>query len=409
MATPPTIRPSSRSASIIRDFLQSSSSGGIILMGAAALALIVANSPLSELYADALQSHLGGLSTLHWINDGLMALFFLLVGLEIKREVLEGELSTWSRRVLPGVAAVGGMAVPALIYLAFNAGSHGHPSGWAIPSATDIAFALGVLSLLGSKVPPSLRIFLTALAIIDDLGAVLIIAFFYTSNINLLALGGAWVVFTCLVLMNFAGVTRLLPYLALGALLWWLFLLSGVHATLAGVVLAFTIPMKAVPTAKTTASPLLRVEHALHPWVNFLVLPIFSFSNAGVSFAGVSMGAFSDPVPLGIALGLFLGKQIGIFAFAAAVIKAGWAELPRHSTWTQLYGVAVLCGIGFTMSLFIGLLAFTGSPALQDELKIGVLFGSALSALTGALLLGASKSTKEISATREGDAGTRRA
>jgi NhaA family Na+:H+ antiporter len=282
--------------------------------------------------------------------------------------------------------------VPASIYLAFNLGALGHPGGWAIPSATDIAFALGVLSLLGPKVPTSLRIFLTALAIIDDLGAILIIAFFYTNGINLQALAGASVVLVCLIGLNRAGVTKPLPYLLLGTLLWILFLLSGVHATLAGVVLAFTIPLRARRgKGDDAASPLLRIEHALQPWVNFLVLPIFGFANAGVSFAGVSMRALSDPVPLGTALGLFLGKQIGVFGFAATAIQAGWAQLPKDSTWVQLYGVALLCGIGFTMSLFIGLLAFQNSPTLQDELKIGVLLGSALSAVAGALLVSLGK------------------
>ncbi|WP_152045079.1 Na+/H+ antiporter NhaA [Aureimonas psammosilenae] len=377
-----------RPRSILRAFLENSSSGGVVLMAAAALALLVANSPLGAFYADALHVYVGGLSLLHWINDGLMALFFLLVGLEIKREVVDGQLSTWARRVLPGTAALGGMVGPALIYLSFNMGAGGHPSGWAIPAATDIAFALGVLSLLGPRVPMSLRVFLTALAIIDDLGAVIIIALFYTASIDLTALAGAGLLIAALIALNRFGVMRLAPYLFLGALLWFLVLRSGVHATLAGVVLALTIPLKASPARPDDdRSPLHKLEHALQPWVTFLIVPVFGFANAGVSFAGVSPAALADPVTLGVALGLFLGKQFGVFFASAAVIRAGWAELPMHATWRQFYGVALLCGIGFTMSLFIGLLAFPNNPALQDEVKIGVLLGSALSALAGAALL----------------------
>jgi NhaA family Na+:H+ antiporter len=366
-----------------RAFLDSSAAGGIILMVAAALALIVANSPLASTYADTLHAHIGPLPVLEWINDALMALFFLLVGLEIKKEVLTGQLATWSQRALPGIAAVGGMIVPALIFLALNAGATGHPKGWAIPSATDIAFALGVLSLLGPRVPASLRVFLTALAIIDDLGAVLIIAFFYTAGLKLMALGGAAVVLAGLIALNRTGVARLLPYLILGAVLWILTLMSGIHATLAGVALAFTIPLRVSTPAQ---APLVRAEHALQPWVNFAIVPLFGFANAGVSFAGLSPAAFLDTVPLGVALGLFFGKQAGVFLFSATAIRAGWAKLPEHSSWLQLYGVALLCGIGFTMSLFIGLLAFPGDPVLQDETKLGVLLGSVVSALAGALV-----------------------
>ena len=372
-------------------------------MASAVIALLVANSPLYPVYADILHRYVAGLSVLHWVNDGLMAIFFLMVGLEIKREVLDGQLSTWSRRVLPGVAALGGMIVPALIYLAFNLGEAGHPNGWAIPSATDIAFALGVLSLLGPRVPPSLRIFLTALAIIDDLGAVLIIAFFYSGDLNVYALGGAAVVLIALVALNRLGVSRLLPYLLLGAILWFLTLQSGIHATLAGVALAFTIPLSAFSArAETEVSPLLKLEHGLQPWVNFLVVPVFGFANAGVSFAGLSLAAFVDPVPLGVALGLFLGKQLGVFAFSAAVIRMGWAELPKHASWLQLYGVGLLCGIGFTMSLFIGLLAFASDPLLQDETKLGVLLGSLLSALAGAIVI--KRACRDPSPPASGDA-----
>jgi NhaA family Na+:H+ antiporter len=381
-------RHSLKPRSILRDFLNSSSSGGIVLMVAAFLALVVANSPLAADYFGALQSYVGGLSILHWINDGLMAVFFLLVGLEIKREVLDGQLSTWSRRVLPGFAALGGMIVPALIFLTFNLSEAGHPRGWAIPTATDIAFALGVLSLLGKRVPMSLRVFLTALAIIDDLGAVIIIALFYSGELNFMALGGAGIVLTLLMGLNRLGVMRLLPYIILGAVLWFLVLQSGIHATLAGVALALTIPLKpslGKPDAEN--SPLHNLEHALQPWVAFMIVPIFGFANAGVSFAGMSISQLADPVPLGVALGLFLGKQIGVFAFSTAAIKLRWADLPMHASWRQLYGVALLCGIGFTMSLFIGLLAYADSTGLQDQTKLGVLIGSFLSAGTGAWLL----------------------
>jgi len=377
-----------RPISVIRDFLDNSASGGIVLMVSAALALIVANSPLYSTYADTLHAYVGGLSVLHWINDGLMAVFFLMVGLEIKREVLDGQLSSWSRRVLPGSAALGGMIGPAIVFLAFNMGADGHPRGWAIPAATDIAFALGVLSLLGSRVPMSLKIFLTALAIIDDLGAVIIIALFYTSSINGLALAGAAGVVVALVAMNRLGVRKLWPFLLLGAVLWALVLQSGIHATLAGVILALTIPLRQSPTKPDDMeSPLHRLEHGIQPWVTFLIVPVFGFANAGVSFAGSSLASLAEPVPLGVALGLFLGKQLGVFGTAALVIRAGWAELPMYASWRQLYGVSLLCGIGFTMSLFIGLLAFPNEPHLQDLLKIGVLLGSLLSAVAGAVLL----------------------
>ncbi len=383
---------STRPVSLLRAFLDNASSGGIILMVAAAFAILVANSPLAAAYFDGLHAYVGGLSVHHWINDGLMALFFLLVGLEIKREVIDGQLSTWPRRVLPGSAAIGGMVGPALIYLAFNMGPTGHPNGWAIPAATDIAFALGVLSLLGSRVPTTLKVFLTALAIIDDLGAVVIIALFYTTSIDMVNLGLAAGLIVGLVAMNRFGVRRLLPYLLLGAVLWFFVLQSGVHATLAGVVLALTIPLRPSPTRPDDMnSPLHKLEHGLQPWVTFLILPIFGFANAGVSFAGMSIGQLADPVPLGVAAGLVIGKQVGVFAAAALVIRAGWAELPMYATWRQVYGVSLLCGIGFTMSLFIGLLAFPDSTLLQDEVKLGVLLGSLISSLLGALVLGTSQ------------------
>jgi Na+:H+ antiporter, NhaA family len=377
-----------RPRSALRALLNNEASGGVVLMGAAALALVVANSPVSGAYFAVLHSYVLGLSVLHWVNDALMAVFFLLVGLEIKREMLDGQLSTWPRRALPGIAALGGMLVPAVIYLAFNSGSDGHPRGWAIPSATDIAFALGVLSLLGPRVPISLKVFLTALAILDDLGAVLIIAVFYTGDLNLYALGGAAFVLVLLSGLNRAGFTDLKPYLLLGIVLWFLVLMSGIHATLAGVALALTIPLRVSPgKPEDAASPLHQLEHALQPWVAFLIVPVFGFANAGVSFSGMSFESLLNPVPLGVALGLFVGKQVGVFAFSWLVIRMDWADLPANATWAQFYGVALLCGIGFTMSLFIGLLAFPTSPELQDATKLGVLFGSALSALTGAALL----------------------
>jgi NhaA family Na+:H+ antiporter len=377
-----------RPRSALRAFLNNEASGGLVLMGAAALALVVANSPASGSYFEALHSHVLGLSVLHWINDALMAVFFLLVGLEIKREMLDGRLSTWPRRALPGIAALGGMIVPALIYLAFNTGPDGQTRGWAIPAATDIAFALGVLSLLGPRVPISLKVFLTALAILDDLGAVLIIAVFYTGDLNHYALGGAAFVLVLLQGLNRAGFTDLKPYLLLGVVLWVLVLLSGVHATLAGVALALTIPLRASPGKPEDAtSPLHHLEHALQPWVAFLIVPVFGFANAGVSFAGMSLASLLDPVPLGVALGLFAGKQLGVFASSWVAIRMDWADLPANATWAQFYGVALLCGIGFTMSLFIGLLAFPTSAELQDATKLGVLLGSGLSALAGAVLL----------------------
>ncbi|AWJ89046.1 Na+/H+ antiporter NhaA [Azospirillum baldaniorum] len=377
-----------RPAAFIRNFMSNEASGGILLMVAAALALVVANSPLSAAYFDTLHTYILGLSIGHWINDGLMAIFFLLVGLEIKREMLDGQLSNWSCRILPGVAAAGGMLVPALVYLAFNAGNPATVNGWAIPAATDIAFALGVLSLLGPRVPVSLKIFLTALAIIDDLGAVIIIALFYTADLSLPALGVAALLLAALIGLNRFGVRSLLPYLVLGAGLWGAVLLSGVHATLAGVTLALTIPLRpASGAAADPHAPLLRLEHAIHPWVAFLIVPVFGFANAGVSFAGMDASILTGSLPLGIALGLFLGKMVGVFGTAWLTIRLGFAGMPAGATTAQLYGVALLCGIGFTMSLFIGALAFPTSPELGDAVKVGVFAGSILSATAGALVL----------------------
>lgn len=370
------------SSRLLRAVLDNPASGGLLLMLVAALALLLANSPAAPAYFGALDAYLGPLSALHWINDGLMAVFFLLVGLEIKREVLEGQLSTWPGRVLPGLAAAGGMAAPALIFAALNWGDPTTMRGWAIPAATDIAFALGVLALLGSRVPVSLKVFLTALAIIDDLGAVLIIAVFYTDGLSLPDLGGAVMVLAALWGLNRAGMLRLWPYLLLGALLWVLVLRSGVHATLAGVALAFAIPLRGgEPGAADT--PLHRLEHALHPWVMFGVVPVFGFANAGVSFAGLTAAALVGQLTLGVAAGLVLGKLLGVFGVAALAIRLGVAPMPTGAGWGQLLGVSLLCGIGFTMSLFIGALAFAASPALQDEVKVGILAGSLLAGAAG--------------------------
>ncbi|EHM03480.1 Na+/H+ antiporter NhaA [Acetobacteraceae bacterium AT-5844] len=373
--------------SALRRFLDGQSSAGLVLMGAAALALVIANSPLGPSYQALLHTYVGPLSLGHWINDGLMAAFFLLVGLEIKREALDGQLSTWSRRILPGVAAAGGMAVPALVFLSFNSGATAN--GWAIPAATDIAFALGVISLLGKRVPASLRVFLTALAIIDDLGAVIIIALFYTAGISLPDLAGAAVVVAILVGMNRFGVRRLTPYLLLGIVLWALVLRSGVHATLAGVILALTIPLQTTPGRPDAQnpSPLHRLEHALHLPVGFLIVPIFGLANAGVPFLGLPAEALAAPVTLGVGLGLLIGKVVGVFGFSMLVIRLGLADMPAYAGRLQMLGTALLCGIGFTMSLFITLLAFPGDPILQAEAKIGILGGSFLSGLLGYGLL----------------------
>lgn len=385
-----------RPLSLLRRFLDQEAAGGYVLMAAAALALLVANSALGPLYFAALETKLGGSigpvelkeTLLHWINDGLMAVFFLLVGLEIKREILDGQLRGVSRIMLPGIAALGGMVAPALIYLAINAGNAETLRGWAIPAATDIAFALGILSLLGPRVPTALKIFLTALAILDDLGAIAIIAIAYTSDLDVTALIVSAVLLAVLIGLNLLRVRHLSPYLILGAVLWYFVLKSGVHATLAGVALALTIPLHARPGAADDLanSPLHRLEHALHRPVSFFIVPIFGFANAGLSFAGLGLSALLDPVPLGVALGLFLGKQIGVFGAAFAAVKLGLADMPRYASALQLYGVSLLCGIGFTMSLFIGNLAFT-DPDLVDETKIGVLMGSLLSALAGLLVL----------------------
>ncbi|EHJ95468.1 pH-dependent sodium/proton antiporter [Agrobacterium tumefaciens 5A] len=361
-------------------------------MAVALLAIVTANSALADSYFHALHAYIGPLSLQHWINDALMAVFFLMVGLEIKREMLDGQLSTWSRRVLPGAAAAGGMVFPALFYVFLNRSNSEALQGWAIPTATDIAFALGVLSLFGSRVPASLKIFLAALAIIDDLGAVIVIAVFYTADLNLMALVGAGLVWVNLFVFNKMGVKALWPYLILGAVLWVLVFASGVHATLAGVMLALTIPLKltpGTPEAMPEESPLHRLEHALHKRVAFIIVPVFGFANAGVSLSGLTLSVFTEPLTMGVAGGLLLGKLVGVLGVVAVLVKLGLAQLPAQASWGQVAGTALLCGIGFTMSLFIGLLAFD-DPAVQDHVKIGILMGSLIAGGAGATILGLS-------------------
>jgi NhaA family Na+:H+ antiporter len=380
-----------------RRFFASESSGGIVLAIAAALALVISNSGWSEAYGAFTripgELRIGGDALvlakplLVWVNDLWMAVFFFLVGLEIKREFVAGELATRAQVVLPAVAALGGMAVPALIYAAIN---HADPvalRGWAIPAATDIAFAIGIVMLLGSRVPASLKIFLTAVAIIDDLGAIVVIALFYTSQLSLTALCGAAACLVVLALLNRSGVTRVDPYIVVGLVLWLCVLKSGVHATLAGVATALFIPTR---DAKG-GSPSEALEHGLHPWVAFLVLPMFAFANAGVSLQGMRPADLFAPLPLGIAAGLLVGKAIGVFGSSWLLVRAGLAARPKDSSWAQFFGVCVLCGIGFTMSLFIGGLAFEGMDAtFETRVKLGVLGGSLLSGVIGALILGRS-------------------
>jgi NhaA family Na+:H+ antiporter len=381
--------------STLREFLASEATGGILLMAAAAAAMLVANSAWGLDYFHFLHAVTGpeltpklGPMTVHlWINDGLMAIFFLLVGLEIKREFVDGHLSTWADRRLPVIAAAAGMIVPAAIYLMVAGGDSALVRGWAIPAATDIAFAIGVLAILGSRAPASLKLFLTTVAIVDDMGAVAIIALFYTAELKITALVAAAVIWLAMMALNRLRVNALWPYLILAALLWYATLLSGVHATIAGVMAAFAIPFRRTAGApEAEDSALHRLEHALAKPVAFLIVPLFGFANAGVSLEGVGLSSLAAPLPLGIALGLFVGKQLGIFGSVWAAVKFGIAARPKDASWAQLYGVALLCGIGFTMSLFIGGLAFTDA-AQGDAVKIGVLMGSLLSAVAGYLVL----------------------
>ncbi|MBR9808471.1 MAG: Na+/H+ antiporter NhaA [Alphaproteobacteria bacterium] len=376
----------------IQDFVKLESAAGLILMLAAAFAIAANNTFFSHWYSGLLSTPMAiQVSTLEiakplllWINDGLMAVFFLLVGLEIKREVLEGELSSFDKAVLPMLAAIGGMVGPALIYVALNSADPVSLRGWAIPAATDIAFALGILALLGTRAPVALKIFLLAIAIIDDLGAILIIAMFYTEQLSVQALGLAGLGFAGLMIMNRMGVKRIAPYILVGLFIWVCVLKSGVHATLAGVLTALAIPL--APRKETGQSPLHKLEHGLHPWVAYMILPVFAFANAGVDLRGISLDALTGPVPLGIALGLFLGKQLGVFGLTFAAVKSGIARLPSGVNWLQIYGVACLTGVGFTMSLFIGGLAFSGAAEL-DQVRLGVLMGSIASGLLGYAVL----------------------
>ncbi len=391
----------------IREFTRMEAAGGIVLGVAAALALIASNSGVAGIYALFLdlpvELRLGQLQIakplLLWINDGLMAMFFLLVGLEIKRELVEGELSSLRQALLPAIAAVGGMAVPALIYALCNLTDATALRGWAIPAATDIAFAVGVLSLLGARVPIGLKVFLLALAIFDDLGAIVIVAVFYTADLSVISLLLAGGVLVVMFALNRLGVTRIAPYALLGIVLWVCVLKSGVHAALAGVAMALAIPVRAAQDE----SPLGQLEHALHPWVAFLVVPLFGFANAGVSFAGMSAGAVTDGVALGIAAGLFIGKQLGVFGAVYGCVRLGIARLPEGASWVSLYGVAVLAGIGFTMSLFIGTLAWDTADHAAP-LRIGVLGGSLLSGIAGyAILLSACRGGMPIEQPRPRD------
>ncbi len=370
---------------VIKDFFKLESAGGILLVIAAAIAMMVANSPLNELYTSVLHTYVAGMSVSHWINDGLMAVFFLLIGLEVKRELLEGALKSKETAIFPAIAAVGGMLAPALVYVLFNSGDPQAMQGWAIPAATDIAFALGIMALLGKRVPVSLKVFLLALAIIDDLGVVVIIALFYSGDLSTTALLAGFVATAALFFCNMKHVTKLRWFMLIGAILWFSVLKSGVHATLAGVVIGFAIPLKGNPGER---SPLKHMEHALHPYVAFLILPIFAFANAGISLEGISMSSLTSMLPLGIALGLLVGKPLGIFSFSWLAVKFGVAKLPKGVNFKHIFAVSVLCGIGFTMSIFISSLAFTGTSAEFDTLaRLGILMGSTTAAVLGYFLL----------------------
>lgn len=374
---------------------------GLVLLSAAVLALIVANSPLKGIYDQTLATHVQlGIApfaltkeVIHWINDGLMSVFFFVVGLEIKRESIRGALSNRRAALVPIVGALGGMIVPALIYAIINWDNAAALRGWAIPAATDIAFAVGIMAALGSRVPPALKVFLLALAIIDDLGAILIIAFFYTADLSMQALALAAVGVAGLVLLNRSGVMRAWPYLLVGAFVWLCVLKSGVHATLAGVATALAIPLTG--NKKGTEGPLEGLEHALSPWVSFLIVPIFAFANAGLSLTGMSTDDMLSQIPIGIALGLFLGKPLGIYGAVRTVLATGLGEMPRGASQMQLLGTAILGGIGFTMSLFIGMLAFP-EPDVSAEVRLGVLAGSLLSAVVGYIVLIRSGSERDV-------------
>lgn len=382
----------------IKELFCHDSAGGILLVLMAAIAMLLANSPLASFYNEFLempvQVRFGELDIskplYHWINDGLMAIFFFLVGLEIKREILVGHLSSLSQVVLPAIAAISGIVFPALIYYLFNRHDQIAVTGWAIPSATDIAFALGVLSVFGNRIPISLKLFLLSVAIFDDLGAIIIIAIFYSTDLSVLSLAIAGTGLVALFLFNKFAVRKQAAYIIIGIIIWVAVLKSGVHSTLAGFAIALFIPLE---LKNTDGYPMLpHLEHSLHPWVSFLILPLFAFANAGVSLAGVSVNSLLNPVPLGIAAGLFAGKQLGIFGTCWIVIKLNLAKLPDQATWLQFYAVSIICGIGFTMSLFIGSLAFeTESAGYLVEVKLGVLVGSLLSAILGSILIAKSQ------------------
>ena len=373
-------------------FFKLEAASGLVLLFAAVIALYISNSNFAELYFDTLNKYLFlginnfgiKLSVLHWINDALMAIFFFFVTLEIKREFLQGELSNFKQALLPIIGAVGGMLVPALIYVYINLGDSETLNGWAIPSATDIAFSLGVLSLLGKRVPLSLKVFLTALAIIDDLGAIVIIALFYSGDLSIKYLSLMLVAFLLLLILNKFNIKKIFPYLLGGLFLWDFTHNSGIHATIAGVLLAATIPHR---KKEKDFSLLIKVEHAISPYVAFGIMPLFAFANAGVSLEGLNFNSLLDKVPLGILLGLFLGKQFGVFIFSYISIKLKIAQMPNNSNWYNFYGVGVLTGIGFTMSLFVGNLAFVENMQYMDGVKIGVLTGSLLSTLFGYFLI----------------------
>ena len=375
-----------------RWFFKLEAASGLVLLFAAIIALFVSNSEFSEIYFSTLNKYLFlginnigiKLSVIHWINDVLMAIFFFFVTLEIKREFLQGELSNKKQALLPIIAAVGGMLIPALIYIFINISNPETLNGWAIPSATDIAFSLGVLSLLGSRVPLSLKVFLTALAIIDDLGAIIIIAIFYSGDLNLKYLALMFFAFFILLMLNKFNIKKFIPYLLIGFFLWDFTHNSGIHATISGVLLAITIPHR---KNKNDFSLLMKIEHAISPYVAFGIMPIFAFANAGVSLNGLSFSSLLENVPLGIVLGLFLGKQLGVFIFSFISIKLKIAQMPNNSNWINFYGVGILTGIGFTMSLFVGNLAFVESTQYMDGVKIGVLTGSLLSTLFGYFLI----------------------
>ena len=376
-------------------FIRKESSAGIILILTTIAALLLQNGPLSEYYTGFLHTHVeirfGELQIakplLLWVNDGLMAVFFFMIGLEVKREVIEGHLSSVRQVTLPAIAAVGGMIVPALVFLFFNTGDQFAMNGWAIPTATDIAFALGILSLLGPRVPVSLKIFLMALAIIDDLGAIIIIALFYTTDLSTTSIVIASIALAVLFAFNRLNVVKQSLYIVVGIVLWVSVLKSGVHATLAGVALALMIPLESRDERGQTFSMLKNMEHGLRYWVAFFILPLFAFVNAGVDLRGISLEEIAGPVPMGIMLGLFLGKQIGVFGFSWIAIKLGVASRPTGATWRQLYGVAILTGIGFTMSLFVDSLAFNDTDLYRYADKLAILLGSFLSGVTGYLLL----------------------